>query len=169
MGRTKATRKPGEAWKPYPCRFRKVNGTYEPAGIALTKAGQAIELNRQRRWKDAAVLMHEAAAGYPEMAQPSTLAGSYDTIDAFYSRDFDLLMTLTEEQMKLQPGLGLSIGMQAFPSTTDLKSLWALAPVRAKRGDLLAIVGIPLIGLLYLLNFEKVRPDISPKRVSVLR
>jgi hypothetical protein len=51
--------------------------------------------------------------------------------------------------------LGLSIGMHAFPSTADLSNLWELAPERAKRGNLLAIVSLPLIAILYALNFAR--------------
>jgi len=49
--------------------------------------------------------------------------------------------------------LGLSIGMHAFPSTGDLKNLWQIAPAQAKQGNLLAMLSLPLIGLLYVLNF----------------
>jgi hypothetical protein len=49
--------------------------------------------------------------------------------------------------------LGLSIGMQAFPSTGDLSNLWQTAPGQAGRGNVLAIVSLPLIAILYLLNF----------------
>lgn len=52
--------------------------------------------------------------------------------------------------------LGLSIGMHAFPSTADLSNLWELAPSRAKRGDVLAIVSLPLVGILYVLNFGRI-------------
>jgi hypothetical protein len=52
--------------------------------------------------------------------------------------------------------LGLSIGMHAFPSTGDLSNLWALAPGKARSGNLLAIVSLPLIGILYVLNFARV-------------
>jgi hypothetical protein len=52
--------------------------------------------------------------------------------------------------------LGLSIGMHAFPSTADLSNLWEMAPSNAKRGNLLAIVSLPLIGVLYLLNLGRV-------------
>ena len=51
--------------------------------------------------------------------------------------------------------LGLSIGMQAFPSTADLSNLWELAPERAKKGNILAIVSLPSIGILYILNFAR--------------
>jgi len=52
--------------------------------------------------------------------------------------------------------LGLSIGMHAFPSTGDLSNLWELAPEKAKKGNILAILSFPLIGLLYILNFARV-------------
>jgi hypothetical protein len=51
--------------------------------------------------------------------------------------------------------LGLSIGMHSFPSTGDLSNLWQLAPANAKRGNILAILSFPLIGLLYLANFAR--------------
>jgi hypothetical protein len=52
--------------------------------------------------------------------------------------------------------LGLSIGMHAFPSTGDLSNLWQIAPAQAKRGNPLAILSVPLIGLLYVLNLARV-------------
>src|SRR5437763_1406984 len=48
--------------------------------------------------------------------------------------------------------LGLSIGMHAFPSSADLNNLWRVAPMHAKRGNLLAMLSLPLIGLLHVLN-----------------
>jgi len=51
--------------------------------------------------------------------------------------------------------LGLSIGMHAFPSTADLSNLWAVAPDRAKKGNLLAILSLPLAAILYVLNFAR--------------
>jgi hypothetical protein len=52
--------------------------------------------------------------------------------------------------------LGLSIGMHSFPSTADLSNLWEVAPARAKSGNVLAIVSLPLVGILYVLNFARV-------------
>lgn len=52
--------------------------------------------------------------------------------------------------------LGLSIGMQAFPSRDDLSHLVDVAPALAKQGNLLAIVSLPLVGILYLLNIARV-------------
>jgi hypothetical protein len=52
--------------------------------------------------------------------------------------------------------LGLSIGMHAFPSTGDLSNLWQITPPLAKQGNVWAILSLPLIGLLYVLNFARV-------------
>jgi len=52
--------------------------------------------------------------------------------------------------------LGLSIGMHAFPSTDDLLNIYEVAPILAKRWNPLAIVSLPLIYLLYVLNFARV-------------
>lgn len=50
----------------------------------------------------------------------------------------------------------LSIGMHAFPSTTDLSHLWAQAPALAKKGNVLAIVSLPLAAVLVVLNYARV-------------
>ncbi len=47
-------------------------------------------------------------------------------------------------------------GMHAFPSTTDLSHLWADAPRLAKKGNLLAIVSLPLAAVLVVLNYARV-------------
>jgi len=52
--------------------------------------------------------------------------------------------------------LGLSIGMHAFPSTTDLSHVWKAAPPLAKKGNLLAIVSLPLSAVLVVLNYGRV-------------
>jgi len=52
--------------------------------------------------------------------------------------------------------LGLSIGMHSIPSTADLSNLWELAPQKAKQGNILALISLPLVGILYLLNFARV-------------
>jgi hypothetical protein len=52
--------------------------------------------------------------------------------------------------------LGLSIGMHAFPSTTDLSHVWKAAPALAKKGNLLAILSLPLSGVLVVLNYARV-------------
>jgi hypothetical protein len=52
--------------------------------------------------------------------------------------------------------LGLSIGMHAFPSKDDLSNVWALAPVKAKHGNVLAVISLPLIAILYVLNYARI-------------
>lgn len=52
--------------------------------------------------------------------------------------------------------LGLSIGMHSFPSTQDLSNLWEHAPKLAKQGNPLAILSLPLAGILVVLNFGRV-------------
>ncbi len=52
--------------------------------------------------------------------------------------------------------LGLSIGMHAFPSTEDLKHIWQLARVKLDRGNILAAASMPLVAVLYVLNFARV-------------
>jgi hypothetical protein len=51
--------------------------------------------------------------------------------------------------------LGLSIGMHAFPSKDDLSNIWELAPQRAKHGNVLAVLSLPLIAILYVLNHAR--------------
>jgi hypothetical protein len=46
--------------------------------------------------------------------------------------------------------------MHAFPSTTDLSHLWAQAPALAKKGNILAIVSLPVAGLLVVLNYGRI-------------
>jgi hypothetical protein len=52
--------------------------------------------------------------------------------------------------------LGLSIGMHAFPSKADLSHLWAQAPALAKKGNPLAILSLPLAGVLVVLNYGRI-------------
>src|SRR5215470_8503699 len=48
--------------------------------------------------------------------------------------------------------LGLSIGMHAFPSIGDANVLWKHACKAAKKLNPLAVVSLPLVGVLYLAN-----------------
>jgi hypothetical protein len=52
--------------------------------------------------------------------------------------------------------LGLSIGMHAFPSKDDLSNIWELAPDRARHGNVLAILSLPLVAILVVLNYARV-------------
>lgn len=51
--------------------------------------------------------------------------------------------------------LGLSIGMHAFPSNHDLTNIWRLAPQAARTGHPLAILSLPLVGILWVLNLGR--------------
>jgi hypothetical protein len=48
--------------------------------------------------------------------------------------------------------LGVSIGMHAFPSNQDASNLWHHACQAAKRLNPLAMISIPLVGLIFLAN-----------------
>jgi hypothetical protein len=48
--------------------------------------------------------------------------------------------------------LGVSVGMHAFPSNGDAANLWRCAVASAKRFNPLAILSLPLVGLIYLAN-----------------
>ncbi|MCL5265230.1 MAG: metalloprotease family protein [Chloroflexi bacterium] len=48
--------------------------------------------------------------------------------------------------------LGLSVALQAFPSTGDARGLWHVTNQHVRRGNLLAIVGYPMVALIYLMN-----------------
>jgi hypothetical protein len=48
--------------------------------------------------------------------------------------------------------LGVSIGMHAFPSTGDAKTLWGEAKEAAGKGNLLAYASYPVVGLIYVAN-----------------
>jgi hypothetical protein len=52
--------------------------------------------------------------------------------------------------------LGLSIGMHAIPSQADLSNLWEMTPSRARRGNILAIISLPLIAILHVVNLGRV-------------
>ena len=52
--------------------------------------------------------------------------------------------------------LGLSIGMHAIPSTADLRHVWERLPSAAKRGNPLALLGFPVVVLLFPLNTLRV-------------
>src|SRR5262245_7212228 len=52
--------------------------------------------------------------------------------------------------------LGLSIGMHAFPSTQDLKVLWNQTREGAKTFNPWAVLSLPLIVVLYPLNYLRV-------------
>src|SRR5262245_25644907 len=48
--------------------------------------------------------------------------------------------------------LGVSIGMHAFPSTGDANVLWTEARKAAKNWNPLAVISLPLVGVIYVAN-----------------
>ena len=52
--------------------------------------------------------------------------------------------------------LGISIGGHSFPSTQDAQGLWATAREALKNGNPLAVVGFPLVIVIYVANILSV-------------
>lgn len=48
--------------------------------------------------------------------------------------------------------LAISVSLQAFPSKGDARSLWQVTNRHVRKGNLLAVVGYPVVGLIYLAN-----------------
>jgi hypothetical protein len=48
--------------------------------------------------------------------------------------------------------LGISIGMHAFPSTQDATNLWKEARIEAAKSRPLALISLPLVGLIFVAN-----------------
>jgi hypothetical protein len=51
--------------------------------------------------------------------------------------------------------LGISIGMHAFPSNQDASQLWEQALKKAKDLHPLALLSLPLVGLVYVMNIGR--------------
>jgi hypothetical protein len=51
--------------------------------------------------------------------------------------------------------LGFSMGMHALPSAGDLQHLWKLTPAAAKRGNVLALLALPIVGPLRGVEFAR--------------
>ncbi|MFT3980859.1 MAG: metalloprotease family protein [Ferruginibacter sp.] len=52
--------------------------------------------------------------------------------------------------------LGVSIGMHAIPSNQDADNVYQQAKENARRGNILAILSFPLVGLIYVFNVLRV-------------
>lgn len=52
--------------------------------------------------------------------------------------------------------LGISIGMHAFPSTGDAYGLYQRARKEASAGNILAMLSLPLVGIIYLANIGRI-------------
>lgn len=85
-------------------RFVEVDAIWKRAIAALEKADQATKLAQQDgRGVEAARLMHEAEAMYPEAPGLATLAEHFDEWAAFDRKDYDAFLSITQKQWKEQP------------------------------------------------------------------
>lgn len=48
--------------------------------------------------------------------------------------------------------LAVSMALQAFPSKGDARSLWQVTNRHVRRGNILAVIGYPFVGIIYLAN-----------------
>jgi len=83
--------------------FKEVNSLWNRATSALEKAEQAAKLEDQDGKEiEAARLMHEAAATYPELPALAFAAESYEEGVAFIRQDYDAFLAIAERQWKQQ-------------------------------------------------------------------
>jgi tetratricopeptide (TPR) repeat protein len=86
-------------------KFLEVNTLWERAIGAMDKAGKANKLMEQDgHAAEAAHLMHEAAASYPEASFLAVAAEEYDEGAAFERMDYDAYLSMAEKQWKDRPG-----------------------------------------------------------------
>jgi hypothetical protein len=52
--------------------------------------------------------------------------------------------------------LGVSIGMHAIPSDQDANNVYEQAKVSIKKGNVLALVSFPIVGLIYVFNLLRI-------------
>jgi len=85
--------------------FRTVEALWEKANRAFAKADEASKLGQQGGHDaDAARLMHEAAAMYPQAANLAIAAEMYDEGAAFERKDYDAFLSIAQKQWRLFPG-----------------------------------------------------------------
>jgi hypothetical protein len=85
-------------------KFLEVNVLWERAIGAMEKAGKANKLMEQDgHAAEAARLMHEAAASYPEASVLAVVAEDYDEGAAFERKDYDAYLSMAEKQWKDRP------------------------------------------------------------------
>jgi len=85
-------------------QFVEVNGLWERANSALEKAERAGKLtDEDGKGAEAAELMHQAAAQYPELPILAAAAESYDAGAAFDRKDYDAYLAFGEKDWKLHP------------------------------------------------------------------
>ncbi len=84
--------------------FQAVSGLWHRATDALEKANKASELAKQPgKAEEAEALMRQAAAEYPEMPQLAASIPYFEGGSAFYRRDYDRLLAISEGIWKAQP------------------------------------------------------------------
>ncbi len=94
--------------------FGEVQALFTRAGSAMTAANKAGELMKQEGMaQQAASLMHQAAATYPEMTALADAAAYLDSGAAFDRKDFDKYLSLAEDQWKAHPESAAMAGMVA--------------------------------------------------------
>lgn len=85
-------------------KFLEVNALWERALGALEKADKASKLEEQDgHAAEAARLMHEAAASYPEASSLAVAAEGYDAGAAFERMDYDAYLAIAEKLWKEYP------------------------------------------------------------------
>jgi hypothetical protein len=84
--------------------FREVNGLWERAVDALDEADKAEKLEEEDgKAAEAARMMHDAAAKYPQLKNLSFFAETFDGGAAFESKDYDKFLAISERQWKQLP------------------------------------------------------------------
>jgi len=107
--------------------FKEVKQTWDRATRAFDKADQAMKLEQQDgHAAEAAQLMHDAAALYPEAHGLAVMAESFDEGTAFEAKDYDKFLAITEKQWQRQPSSGTAAAVASalackFATTGDPK------------------------------------------------
>ncbi len=85
--------------------FREMRAIWDRATGAMEKANQAGKLAQQDgHAAEAARLMHQAAAIYPESRDLAITAEAFDESTAFEARDYDGFLAIAEKRWKEYPG-----------------------------------------------------------------
>ena len=105
--------------------FKEVESLWNRATGALNKAEQASKLEEQEGKEiEAARLMREAAAAYPELPGLATAAEYYDGGAAFARKDYDTFVAITRKQWNEHPSASTAAGLAGslackFAATSD--------------------------------------------------
>jgi tetratricopeptide (TPR) repeat protein len=89
--------------------FRDVETIWNRATGALKEADQAYKLGSQEgHTAEAAQMMHEASAAYPEAAVLAFMAETFDEGAAYERKDYDGFLAIARKQWKEHPGANTS-------------------------------------------------------------